>query len=98
MRFKFLIGSAAALILASGGQLSAETHSLPSVAPAATSVVMPAQDAQPPQIDVNITQTDRVVWYASPIWIAVGVLAIVVVALIIGMAARGGGGGSTIVK
>jgi len=36
-------------------------------------------------------------WYLSPVWIAIGALAIIVLVLLIVMAARGGGG-TTIVK
>jgi hypothetical protein len=57
-----------------------------------------ALDQQPaPQINVEVQHGGRA-WYVSPIWIAVGVLALVVLVLLIVMAARGGGGGTTIVK
>jgi hypothetical protein len=36
-------------------------------------------------------------WYRSPVWIAIGALAIIVILLLVIVAARGGGG-TTIVK
>jgi hypothetical protein len=52
--------------------------------------------AQPPQIDVQITEQRGGAWYASPVWIAIGVLGLVVLILLIVMAARGGG--TTVVR
>jgi hypothetical protein len=100
MRFKLIVASAAALLFA-GTQLPAEAQTTPGFAPAVNAVSM-VQQTQPPggtDIDVQIGDDDAAVWYTNPVWIAVGLLAIIVVGLIIGMAARGGGGGgSTIVK
>jgi hypothetical protein len=57
-----------------------------------------ALDQQPaPQINVEVQHGGRA-WYVSPIWIAFGALALVVLVLLVVMAARGGGGGTTIVK
>jgi uncharacterized membrane protein len=36
-------------------------------------------------------------WYASPVWVAIGVIALVLVVMLVAMAARGGGGGGTTV-
>jgi hypothetical protein len=63
---------------------------------AASSAAAPALDQQPPQINVEIQHGSRA-WYLSPVWIAIGALAIIVLVLLIVMAARGGGG-TTIVK
>jgi hypothetical protein len=52
--------------------------------------------AQPPQVDVQITDQRGGAWYASPVWIAIGVIGAVVVILLIVMAARGGG--TTVVR
>ncbi len=54
---------------------------------------------QPPKdfnIDINVNR-DGGRWYASPVWIAIGVLAAVVLVLLIAMALRGGGG-TTVVR
>jgi hypothetical protein len=56
------------------------------------------QDAQPPKdvnVDINLHGGGR--WYSRPVWIAIGVLAAVVVLLMIVLIARGTGGGTTIV-
>ena len=52
---------------------------------------------QPPsaQIDVDIDR-DGGAWYTNPVWIAIGVIAVVVLILLIVMATRGGG--TTIVR
>jgi hypothetical protein len=55
------------------------------------------QQAQPPQINVEVNRGGRA-WYASPVWIAIGGVALVLVILLIVMAARGGGGGTTVVR
>lgn len=44
---------------------------------------------QPPQVDIEVR--DARAWYMSPVWIAIGVIALVVLILLIVMAARGGG-------
>lgn len=52
---------------------------------------------QPPQINVEVNRGGGR-WYASPVWIAIGGIALVLVILLIVMAARGGGGGTTVVR
>ena len=52
---------------------------------------------QPPQIHVEVNKGGGR-WYASPVWIAIGGIALVLVILLIVMAARGGGGGTTVVR
>jgi hypothetical protein len=55
----------------------------------------PAQ--QPPQVTVQVHR-DGHAWYASPVWVAIGVIAAVLIVMLIVMAARGGSGGATVVK
>jgi hypothetical protein len=57
-----------------------------------------SQQAQPPQINVEVNKGGGRVWYASPVWVAIGVIALVLVVMLIVMAARGGGGGTTVVR
>jgi hypothetical protein len=60
-------------------------------------VTVQAQDAKPgPQINVEINRPSGRAWYANPVWMAIGGLALVVVILLIVMASRGGG--TTVVK
>jgi hypothetical protein len=48
-------------------------------------------------IDININSNSGGRWYRSPVWIAIGAIAVVLVLLLIVLIARGGGG-TTIVK
>ena len=75
---------------------------LPAPVPAIGAVAtLDAQATQPqpqaPQINVEVNRGGGR-WYASPIWIAIGGVALVLVILLIVMAARGGGGGTTVVR
>jgi hypothetical protein len=66
----------------------------------ATTYAQAAQPQQPqtPTINVEINRGGRA-WYLSPVWIAIGVIAAVLLIVLIAMAVRGGGsGGATIVK
>jgi hypothetical protein len=56
------------------------------------------QPAQPEgRIDVNVDlDRDGGAWYTNPVWVAIGVIALIVLVLLIVMATRGGG--TTIVK
>ena len=71
-------------------------ESVPAIGAVAT---LDAQGSQPqaPQINVEVNRGGGR-WYASPIWIAIGGVALVLVILLIVMAARGGGGGTTVVR
>ena len=53
---------------------------------------------QPGQLDVDIDVNDGggSAWWTNPIWIAIGIIGVLLLVLIIVMAARGGG--TTIVK
>jgi hypothetical protein len=69
------------------------------VAIAAAPTVYALQQTPAPDktIDININTQRGGRWYANPVWIGIGALAVVVVLLLIVLAARGGGG-TTIVK
>jgi hypothetical protein len=61
--------------------------------------VVQAQDAAPPtpsRVDINIHGGRG--WYASPVWIAIGVIALVLLIVLIVLATRGGGGTTTVVR
>jgi hypothetical protein len=56
---------------------------------------------QVPDKKIEVTVGDRSgggVWYRSPVWIAIGVLAFVVLVMLIVLLSRSGGGGTTIVR
>lgn len=55
---------------------------------------------QPPTINVEVNRSGGGrAWYFSPVWMAIGGIALVLVILMIVLAARGGGsGGTTVVR
>jgi hypothetical protein len=75
---------------------------------AAPEYTMAAQEQQPPQqqspqqqpprgeIDVDITTTTGADWWANPVWIGIGAVALLLIVVLIVMAARGGG--TTVIK
>jgi hypothetical protein len=69
---------------------------VPAIGAVATLDAQTAQP-QPPQINVEVNRGGGR-WYASPVWMAIGGVALVLVILLIVMAARGGGGGTTVVR
>jgi hypothetical protein len=65
-------------------------------------VAVLAQDAPdlPERVDVNIDTGDDDAggaWYLSPVWLAIGAIAVIVLVLVVVLAIRGGGGGATVV-
>ena len=67
--------------------------------PAFGAVVLEAHslDAeQAPSINIEVNKGGGRAWYANPVWIAIGVLGLLVVVVLIVMAAKGGG--TTVVK
>ena len=76
---------------------AADAGNAVSAGPALSSVVYAADSAelsQPPQINVEVNKGGGK-WYASPVWIAIGVIGGVIVLMLIVMALRGG---TTVVK
>jgi len=56
---------------------------------------------QVPDKKIEITVGDQHsgrAWYRSPVWIAIGVLAFIVLILLVVMLSRTGGGGTTIIR
>ena len=91
MRFAIVVLTAAGLFL--GAAVAA-----PSAAIAADSGYSATLDDQQPtgRLEVDIDTDDGGAWYTSPVWIAIGVIALVLLILLIVMATRGGG--TTIVR
>lgn len=54
------------------------------------------QDA-PIKVDVR-TEPTHTVWYADPIWLGVGVVAVILIIVLAIMASRGRDGGTTVVR
>jgi hypothetical protein len=77
---------------------AADAGNAVSAGPALSSVVYAADSAelsQPPQINVEVNKGGGRRWYASPVWIAIGVIGGVLVLMLIVMALKGG---TTVVK
>jgi hypothetical protein len=90
------------LVCAAGLLAAVPAKSIASFAPAGgamTAASAPVLALQQPDktIDVNINANGGARWYRSPVWIAIGAIALLVIVLLIVVAARGGGG-TTIVK
>jgi len=51
----------------------------------------PAQPGGKLDVDINVNHHGGGRWYANPVWIAIGALALIVLIVLIVMAARGGG-------
>ena len=64
----------------------------------AAGTLEPAQEAPKAQIDIDINKGGGGrAWYANPMWIAIGVIALVVLVMLVVMAGKGGGG-TTVVR
>jgi hypothetical protein len=106
MRFVTMMTSAAVLLFAGANSAPAAPHGASGPAWAVTAPVVATfatvQDAQPQppakgEVDVNVDlDSGGTVWYADPFWIAVGVIALVVIVLLVALAGRGGG--TTVVR
>jgi hypothetical protein len=87
---RFVIAVLAVLGLAIGAAVAAPTLS----AFDGSSVIALAQ--QPGQYSVDINVNDGGAWWANPIWIGAGVVALILLIVIIALATRGGG--TTVIK
>ena len=97
MRFttKFLTAAGAALVLASAPAPRAQAMNVPVVtAPSAraatsaaiTSIVAITQEAK---LEVDVNDNRGGAWYTNPVWIAIGIIALVLIIALIAMAGRG---------
>ena len=93
MRFAIALAASLGIVLASAA-LSPDSV----VSASAVDEYLAAAQQQPSgqaQIDVDVNRGGGG-WWASPLWIAIGVVALLLVIAIIAMAARGGG--TTVIK
>jgi H+/Cl- antiporter ClcA len=63
---------------------------------AANSGYVVALAQQPGQYSVDINVNDSGAWWMNPLWIGIGVVALVLLIVIVALAARGGG--TTVIK
>ena len=91
------IACAVACLLASAPRVHASgLTTAPSISTAAPVFALQAPDKN---IEVTVGQRGGGAWYRSPTWIAIGVLAfIVLVVLIVLLSRTGGGGGTTVIR
>jgi hypothetical protein len=95
-----LFACAAMWLLMSAPRVDASTLTA-STAPTISAPSAAVFALQVPDKKIEVTvgeQRSGGVWYRSPVWIAIGVLAFIVLVLLIVMLTRSGGGGTTIVR
>jgi hypothetical protein len=93
---RFLIALLAVLGLAAASAAFA-----PALAADSGYVLVEQQPGGAPAPDIDVDITERTVgggqWWANPVWIGVGIVALILLIVIVALATRGGGG-TTIVK
>ena len=97
MRFttKFLTAAGAALLLASAPAPRAQALTVPVVtapsvrAVARTTITAITTTTQDAKVDINVNDRKGGAWYTNPVWIAIGIIALVLIIALIAMAGRG---------
>jgi hypothetical protein len=92
-----LFACAVACLLVSSPRLHASVSaaSAPTISAASTTFALQVPDKK---IEVTVGERGSGAWYRSPVWIAIGVLAFIVLVLLIVLLSRSGGGGTTIIR
>ena len=99
MRLSLMVASAAVLLVGTSATASASTSSnnapytVAAVTAPVTASLAIAQDPQPPakgEVNVKVDLDNGGPWYGNPMWIVLGVVALVVVVLLVALAGRGG--------
>ena len=108
MRLRMLVTSAAVLLFAGATTATASpvgsTGAANSVAvvqaPVAPSLLaIQQQPASQPAQETHVTRTETTTsWWADPVWIGVGVIALLVIVLLIVFANRGSGDRTTVIR
>ena len=100
MRIPLIVATAMLLTAGAGAANAAPTLDTPFFA-VASAVQDPTPPAQPKggdvKVDVNLGQDGTTIWYTDPLWIVLGVAAVIVVVALIAAASRGSGG-TTVIK
>ncbi|MGH7529748.1 MAG: hypothetical protein ACREMN_05150 [Gemmatimonadales bacterium] len=103
MRFPSMLVTTAAVLLMTGAAVPVSpahaaptTHAVvPAVAPvptprlSAVTAGVPAPLAAAQDVEVDLDDDPEGAWYTNPVWIAIGVIALIVIILLIAMAGRG---------
>ena len=107
MRFRMLLTSAAVLLFvgavpASASPLdqAAAPHAIAAVVQTnvTPSLALLQQATPEPQQQTRVTTETTTSWYADPVWIGVGVIALLVIVLLIVLANRGGSDRTTVIR
>jgi hypothetical protein len=102
MRLGMFVAFAFAVMLSLWSTSSLAAQIANSHGPAVVALQQPSGGAAPAQpsgkidVDINVNRGGGGRWYANPMWIAIGALAVIVLIALIVMAGRGGG--TTVVK
>jgi hypothetical protein len=96
MRFTTKILTAGAALVLATAPVAPRAHavSVPAVSIAAVRTVLAipvvvTSTVQDAKIDVNINENKGGAWYTNPVWVAIGIIALVLVIALIAMASRG---------
>ena len=92
-----LFACAVACLVVSAPRVHASSPA-PTLSAAAATPVAFALQIPDKKIEVTVGDHGGGVWYRSPVWIAIGVLAFIVLILLVVLLSRSGGGGTTIVR
>jgi hypothetical protein len=76
--------------------LLAPMHSVAAANLASASYQDTGQPTKDFNVDIDVNRGGGGVWYTSPLWIAIGVVAVILLVALIALASRGGG--TTVVK
>jgi hypothetical protein len=94
-----LFACAAAAVLMLSAPPAHASRLVPAPVPTISAHLVTALQLPDKKIDVTIGEHGGAAWYRSPVWIAIGVLALIVLVMLIVMMTRsGGGGGTTIIR
>jgi len=88
-------------LLAVLGLAAASATFAPAVVAGSGYMLVDQQPGGAPAPEINVDITERTVgggeWWANPVWIGVGIVALILLIVIVALATRGGGG-TTVVK
>jgi len=97
-----LVALALAFVAATAAPARAELSLLPAAIPTIAATTYALQQPAPNdlKVDINVNHGGGYRWYRNPVWIAIGILAGVVLLVLIILAVRGSGtgGGTTIIR
>lgn len=78
------------------GMMTAAGTLTPALAADAGGAVVAMQQPGQYEVDINVAEGGGGAWWANPVWIGVGVVALILLVVIVALASRGGG--TTVIK